>query len=393
MFRSLKPYQIVVDVVGAVLFFLVAWPVEAVLVSRAGLEPNVDAVGASLEAALVAAVFAVAIALRRLSPGLALTVAWAGALLQMGLGRSPGLADIAIFAVLYATAAYGSSRVYWAGLLSALGGALVITVYLMAGPVFAGGGGLTWQTLPLALVMLVAAAFALGLSWTIGALVRTAMRARQSREAKDRAEADAVVEQERVRIARDMHDVVAHSLAVVIAQADGARYAAAADPAAATTALTTISTTARSALADVRLLLTQLRHSQADGPQPTIADLEQLYAQVRAAGVQLRVDVDPMPPGEPPAGVQLAVYRILQEALTNALRHGAGGPVDVRLSWHPDRVDLEVGNPSAGVVGAAPGHGVIGMRERAQLAGGSLDTSADAGRFTVRATLPIGAAS
>ena len=181
-----------------------------------------------------------------------------------------------------------------------------------------------------------------------------------------------------------------------------------------TTALTTISTTARSALADVRLLLTQLRHpysslptspsatprasdgwgpSQADGPQPTIADLEQLYGQVRAAGVQLRVDVDPMPPGEPPAGVQLAVYRILQEALTNALRHGAGGPVDVRLAWHPDRVDLQVGNPASGVNAATPGHGVIGMRERAQLAGGTLDAAADAGRFTVRATLPIGVAS
>ncbi|MGA7149265.1 MAG: histidine kinase, partial [Microbacterium sp.] len=278
MFRSLRPYQIVVDVVVAVLFFLVAWPAEAVLVSRAGLEPNIDGTAATVTAALVAAVFAVAIALRRLSPALALTVAWMGALLQMALGRPPGLADFAIFAVLYTTAAYGSSRVYWAGLVSALGGALVITVYLMAGPVFAGGAGLTWETIPLALVMLVAAAFALGLSWTIGALVRTAVRARVSRDAKERAEADAVVEQERVRIARDMHDVVAHSLAVVIAQADGARYAAAADPAAATTALATISGTARSALADVRLLLTQLRHSQAEGPQPTIADLEQLYA-------------------------------------------------------------------------------------------------------------------
>jgi signal transduction histidine kinase len=391
VFRSLKPYQIVVDVAAAVLFFLVAWPVEAVLVGRAGLEPNVDGTAVSLTAALVAAVFAAAIALRRLAPGLALAIAWVGALVQMGLGRPPGLADIAIFAVLYATAAYGSSRVYWAGLSSALGGALVITVYLMAGPAFANGPP-SWDAIPLALVMLVAAAFALGLSWTIGALVRTGVRARESREAKDRAEAEAVVEQERVRIARDMHDVVAHSLAVVIAQADGARYAATADPAAATTALSTISTTARSALADVRLLLTQLRHSQSDGPQPTIADLEQLYGQVRAAGVQLRVDVDPMPPGEPPAGVQLAVYRILQEALTNALRHGAGGPVDVRLAWHPNHVELEVGNPAAGTPGV-PGHGVIGMRERAQLAGGTLDAAAGSGRFTVRATLPIGAAS
>ena len=156
--------------------------------------------------------------------------------------------------------------------------------------------------------MLVAAGFALLLSWTVGALVRTAVRAQENREAQRRAEADAAAEQERVRIARDMHDVVAHSLAVVIAQADGARYAAGADPAAAGSsaaieALGTISTTARAALADVRLLLTQLRHPQPEGPQPRLADLEELYAQVRAAGVELRVDVDPAPSREPPAAV------------------------------------------------------------------------------------------
>jgi signal transduction histidine kinase len=242
----------------------------------------------------------------------------------------------------------------------------------------------------------IAATFALMLSWTAGALVRTAIRARENRLAQQRAEADAIAEQERVRIARDMHDVVAHSLAVVIAQADGARYAAKADPDAATAALGTISTTARSALADVRLLLTQLRHSQADGPQPTLADLEELYAQVRAAGLELRVDVDPAPVAAPPAALQLAVYRILQEALTNALRHGTG-PVDVRLSWHPDRVDLAVRNPLAATVpaDAPPGgrHGLIGMRERAQLVGGSLEAGEEAGAFIVRARLPIGGAT
>ena len=143
----------------------------------------------------------------------------------------------------------------------------------------------------------------------------------------------------------------------------------------------------------MRLLLTQLRHSQGDGPQPTLADLEALYAHVRAAGVQLRVDVDPAPPGTPPASVQLAVYRILQEALTNALRHGDGAPVSVRLRWLADRVELEVRNPlpvvSGGAAPAAGGHGLIGMRERAQLAGGRLDAGAEAGDFLVRATLPI----
>ncbi len=192
-----------------------------------------------------------------------------------------------------------------------------------------------------------------------------------------------------MRIARDMHDVVAHSLAVVIAQADGARYASASDPSAATAALGTISSTARSALADVRLLLTQLRHSQGDGPQPTLADLEELYAHVRAAGVELRVDVDPAPPAEPPGAVQLAVYRILQEALTNAIRHG-DGRVAVRLAWGPERVDLEVANAMKTDAAPSAGHGIIGMRERAQLAGGSLSAEAVDGDFVVRATIPIG---
>ncbi|MEV4687153.1 sensor histidine kinase [Microbacterium sp. LWH3-1.2] len=392
MFRRLKTSQIVTDVVAAVVFFVIAWPVETVLASRAyGLGDGLGSVGHALFGLLIAALFSGALALRRLSPPLALGIAWVGALVQMGLGRPPSFSDVAIFGVLYATAAYGSRLVYWAGFASALVGALVITVYLFAGPVFA-GGGLSWQTLPLALVVLVAGGFALGLSWTIGALVRTAVRARENREAQQRAEAETAAEQERVRIARDMHDVVAHSLAVVIAQADGARYAAAADPAVATDALATISSTARSALADVRLLLGQLRHRQGDGPQPTIADLEELYAQVRAAGVQLRVDVDPAPPGEPPAAAQLAVYRILQEALTNALRHGApGSSVDVRLSWLPDRVELDVRNPV--VPGSQPGrsgHGIIGMRERAQLAGGRLDAADEGGAFVVRATIPLG---
>lgn len=417
VFHRLKPYQIVVDAVVAGVFFVIAAPVELTVTAsaRSGV---VTGTAEMFAAVVVAVLFSAALAVARLAPGISLGVAWAGALLQVVLGRPPTFADLAIFVVLYATARHGTPRVYRAGLVSALVGALVIAVYLTAGPLYA-GGGLSWQTLPLALMMLVAAAFALGLSWTVGALVRTAVRAKQTREAQQRAEAEAIAEQERVRIARDMHDVVAHSLAVVIAQADGARYAAVADPAAAASALGTISTTARAALADVRLLLTQLRHSQADGPQPTLGDLETLYAQVRAAGVPLRVDVDPAPPGLPPASVQLAVYRILQEALTNAMRHGvAGGPVDVRLSWLADRVELEVRNalavPSPAAAAAARhtggvdgigsqlgrgepsepgtpmGHGIIGMRERAQLVGGRLEAGADSDSFVVRATIPIG---
>lgn len=385
MLRPIRRYQLVVDLVLAGLFAVVALPIEL------RVDPSLSFNG--LGTTLVVVAMSGALAVRRLSPGLALGIAWAGAVIQMAFGRTPGYVDLAIFAVLYVTAAYGSRRVFWAGFASVIVGAAVITLYVFL-PVF-GGGGFSLSSVTTAFAVLIAALFGLGLAWTIGALVRTGVRARETRRAQERAETAAATEAERTRIARDMHDVVAHSLAVVIAQADGARYAAAADPNAATAALGTISATARAALSDVRMLLTQLRHSQADGPQPTLADLEQLYAHVRGAGVDLRVDVDPAPRADPPASVQLAVYRILQEALTNALRHGGDGPVEVSLAWHPDRVELRAVNPAAAARAddQPRGHGVIGMRERAQLVGGTFDAGIDGAAFIVRATLPIGTAA
>jgi len=380
MFRRLQRYQLVTDLVVAGLLAVVALPLELGYGSMVAFN--------ALSTAIVVLTLSAALGVRRLSPALALCLAWAGAIVQMAFQRPPSPTDAAIFAVLYATAAYGSRRVFWAGFISAFAGAAVITGYLFL-PLAGRGARLDVTTITTAFAVLIAALFGLGLSWTIGALVRTGLRARENRAAQERAEAEAVSEQQRVRIARDMHDVVAHSLAVVIAQADGARYAATTDPSAAADALGTISATARAALSDVRMLLTQLRHSQADGPQPTLADLDGLYAQVRAAGIELRVDVDPAPAAEPPASVQLALYRILQEALTNALRHG-GGAVQLSLSWHADRVELWVRNPPGPVAPAAgAGHGLIGMRERAQLAGGTLRAGRDDDRFVVHAALPI----
>ncbi|WP_375386552.1 sensor histidine kinase [uncultured Microbacterium sp.] len=382
MFRALRPPQLTLDVIAAVVFFAIT---GFVMFPTVAGQPEIWGVGVSL-------FMAGALAVRRLSPALALGIAWAGAIVQMALGLNPMPSNVAIFAVLYVTAAYGRRWLLWTGFASALVGAIVITLYLFLGTSFVQDGtGLA--AVPVAAVTLVAATFALLLAWTTGALVRASARARENLAAQERAEAEAVAEAERVRIARDMHDVVAHSLAVVIAQADGARYAAASDPPAATAALATISTTARAALADVRLLLTQLRHSQADGPQPTLTDLEGLYTRVRAAGVALEVDVDPAPTGEVPAAVQLAVYRILQEALTNAMRHGDGGRVTVRLAWHPDRVELGVRN---GVVGAGPpraGHGLIGMTERASLVGGSLTAGVERGAGRRAVTIPVGTAA
>lgn len=386
MFRPLTRTQLIVDIVIGALFALV------VIVPEVGFGREVT--HNALSSVLVVVAMAGALALRRLSPGGALALAWLGAIIQMSFGRPPTMTDIPVFVVLFASAAYGSRRVFWAGFASVLVGAGVIVAYLFI-PVASAIGEWSTSTVSVAIAVGIAALFGLGLSWTVGALVRTGIRARANRRAQEIAEAQTAAEAERTRIARDMHDVVAHSLAVVIAQADGARYAAASDPLVAGAALETISTTARAALSDVRMLLTQLRHQQAEGPQPMLADLEQLYAQVRAAGVELRIEVDPMPLSEPPAAVQLAVYRILQEALTNALRHGAGGVVEVRLAWHAEGVEFSVRNPvsvepGAGVAAdGSRGHGVIGMRERAQLVGGHLDAGPDGGAFAVSASLPI----
>ncbi|WP_344737477.1 sensor histidine kinase [Microbacterium awajiense] len=388
MLRPLKTYQVVVDLVVAAAFLVLVVAVEGVTAFTVGLYVPAASYPASLSSLLIALPFTAALAVRRLSPGLSLGLAWAGALLQMGLGWAPSVADLAIFGVLYAVAAYGGRAVYWAGLVSALAGGILISLYLVLGPPFS-STALTWQTLPVVLTLLVAAVFALGLAWTIGALVRTGIRAREDRENRRRAEAEAAAEQERVRIARDMHDVVAHSLAVVVAQADGARYAAASDPAVATQALGTISATARSALSDVRMLLTQLRLREGDGPQPTFADLPALFEQVRGAGVDLAVDVDLGDPARTPSAVQLAAYRILQEALTNALRHGDGGPVAVRLRSQTGQLHLEVRNGLRGGVDAGwSGHGLIGMGERASLVGGRLNAAAEDADFVVTATLP-----
>ncbi|MDF2508358.1 MAG: sensor histidine kinase [Microbacterium sp.] len=390
MIRPLSRTALALDIVGATLLFLVLLPMSIVFY---GPGTGNTAIGG---AAVVAVVFAAvlmfgAVAIGRLAPGWSLVAAWGGAILQMLAGFGPLPIDFAILLVLYATAAWGTRRVLWWGFGSALVGGLIAALYMVVVNGVAFGAGTGWEKVTAGTLLLIVSVMALGFAWVCGLLWRVVLRARRTRAAQLQAESLAVEEQERVRIARDMHDIVAHSLAVVIAQADGARYAAAAKPEMATEALGTIAQTARGALSDVRMLLTQLRHRQGDGPQPTLADLEALFAQVRQAGIEPRVTVDPMPPGEPPGAIQLAVYRILQEALTNAIRHGDGA-VDVHLAWFPDRVDIDVRNTVPRESTAAPGgHGVIGMRERAQLVGGSLQAERRGAQFVVHASLPIGA--
>ncbi|MGP6176067.1 sensor histidine kinase [Microbacterium sp. A196] len=390
MTRPLSPAALVLDIVGAFVLFAVVAPLSLVFYAPGSMS-TIASESVSVAVVFIAGLLQCgAVAIGRLAPGLALATAWIGAVVQMAAGLAPLPINVAILAVLYATAAWGATRTFWAGLASVLVGGVIAGAYMVYVNGLLTGVSALSSAVNVVLFSIISI-LVLGAPWLGGFGWRMVLRWRASRAAQSIAELAAAEEQERVRIARDMHDVVAHSLAVIIAQSDGARYAAATAPDVAIETLGTVSQTARAALSDVRMLLTQLRHRQGDGPQPTIADLEQLFAHVRQAGLEPRVTVDPMPPGEPPAAVQLAVYRILQEALTNAIRHGAGDNVDVRMAWMADRVDLEVKNSVASTQTAATGgHGIVGMRERAQLIGGALTASRDGEEFVVRGTLPIG---
>lgn len=381
MFRRLTTFQLVLDITVSVL--AVALRLTMQIDNRAFL--------------VAILLMGAALAVNRLSPALALGLAWAGAIIQMYSGVEPDLANLAILVVLYSTARNGVPPVKWAGLASAGVGAVVASLYVTfrrpgyiaeGDPVFFG----TPQALVFQLVVVfIAFAALLGISWTIGLLVRTRRNARESKAREALAEHAVVIEQERNRIARDMHDVVAHSLAVVIAQADGARYAAPNDPDAADEALTTIAATAREALADVRMLLGQLRHNQEQGPQPMLADLATLIDQLRASGLDVAFTENGSAPVLP-ASQQLAIYRIVQEALTNALRHGeVGGRVEVVLDWTPNAASLSITNPLRAGEADAPhsGHGITGMRERALLVGGLFTAQPVGDSFAVAATIPV----
>nr|WP_277606631.1 sensor histidine kinase [Rhodococcus aetherivorans] len=200
---------------------------------------------------------------------------------------------------------------------------------------------------------------------------------------------------ERTRIAREMHDIVAHSLTVVIAQADGGRYAAPQHPEGAVSALTAIADTGRRALSDMRSLLAVLRE---DGPRefrvaPGPDDLDELIADLRGGGLDVEFTVTG-PRRDLPAGTGLTVYRIVQEALTNVLRHaGPRAHVRVRLAWLPERVEVEIvdnGRGAAALVEPRPGgQGLIGMAERARLHGGAVSAGpAPGGGYRVHALLP-----
>ncbi|WP_211882842.1 sensor histidine kinase [Pseudarthrobacter albicanus] len=259
--------------------------------------------------------------------------------------------------------------------------------------------GLWWQCW--AVLLLIAAGCA-----AAGVLLRlyeergTLFRARDdARASLKETEVELIVEQERTRITRDLHDVLAHSLAVIAAQADGARYLGHGQPQAVLNALETIAGSARRALVDAQRVIENVRDDGTASPQPLLRDIGPLVEQMRGSlKIQQSSTGKPVELG---AGQQLAVFRIIQECLTNALKHGGRGTaVRVHSDWSGPGLTLHAAStlrPLTAAQGHADGanagrvgRGIPGMRERAHLAGGWLTAGSDGEDFRVTAFIPYG---
>jgi signal transduction histidine kinase len=233
--------------------------------------------------------------------------------------------------------------------------------------------------------------------WWFGyGLRRLEHRARESTRRAVEAEvaaaeqAMAAVVEERTRIARELHDVIAHSVSMMVVQAGAAEQVVEDDPEFVRGALETIRTTGADALAEMRRVVQVLREADQPGalaPQPGLAGVPALVEDARSAGLEATLDVAgtarPLP-----AGVDLAAYRIVQEALTNVRRHAAATRVRVALDYGEDEVRIEVADDGVGAGDPGGGHGLVGMRERAALYGGSVSLASPGRGFVVRAALP-----
>jgi signal transduction histidine kinase len=282
----------------------------------------------------------------------------------------------------YALGAYSHGRAMAAGLLAML--ATPAAVEVAAG--HADFGDLTF--LPILC----------GAAWLAGRGVRSrTLLAAELHEATLRAQeaqeedAQRAVADERRRIAREMHDIVAHSVSVMVVQAGGARRILSKDPDRAIAAAREIENTGRSALAEMRRMLGVLQTQTADRtPQPGLGALESLVERARATGqpVGLRVEGQRR---EIPAGLDLTAYRVVQEALTNSIKYASGAETDVCVRWLDDALELSVADTGGwSAIANGGGHGLVGMQERVRLYGGEVTTGPRAGGgFEVRATLPL----
>jgi signal transduction histidine kinase len=238
---------------------------------------------------------------------------------------------------------------------------------------------------------LVGAFFCIG-AWTAGRLLRRRIEQVEAERAAGTERARDAVAEERARVARELHDVVGHSVGIIAMQAGAAEQLVDKDPAAAREHMATVRRTAQDAMREMRRLVQVLREDGVDfAPQPTLAQAEQLVDDARLAGVPAELEVEGDRRDLPPA-IDLAAYRIVQEGLTNARRHAGPVPTKVRLLYASNAVYVEVRNDAGRVAtnGAGGGHGLPGMRERVRIFGGEVEAGPSAaGGYVLRARLPI----
>jgi len=363
-----------------------AIPIVVGGVVAVGIVFRADPSGRPLALALGLAASVVLVARRR-AP-VATLVASGGLVLGLfAVDSAAGAAAVFAPAVALFSLALTRARVY-----QVIAGLGAVAAVVAADVFLAGGHDVTMQTVghvALVAVPLLAAEALRSRRSYVSLLLEQLEVARQAREAEARRR----VEQERLRIARDLHDVVAHTLTTINVQAGVASHLLKPDASHATRALATIEEASRDALAELRAMVGVLRTSDAEEaplePAPTIDTVCELIERARRDGIDVGFDVSGQRPVRLPDAVQLAAFRIVQESLTNIHRHASGAPASVRLSYEPDRLRVTIEN-TAGAKrnGGGIGVGIIGMKERAAAVGGTLEAVGSEDGFRVAAELP-----
>lgn len=354
----------------------------------------------------------VAAGLYRLAPAVALLLVWASCSLQVWRDLDVMAVQAAALLVAFGAARHGRAATVWvSGLSLPLAGLIALAFYerhdgqLPALLSVTGiPGGSRQQQILSAFVLVVAV---LGVPWIIGLVLRLNARYQLSTQQRQRAEQDQLRAQEetrraqevadlradQARLARDVHDVVGHSLAVIVAQADSAQFLPDADIEKIRAAMANIATSARQSLGDVRRVLTTTHDPGAAAEQPP-GDLDRLIDGARTPDDELVSRVEGSPQPLPPE-LAVVAYRVLQEMLTNALKHGRRGtPITVVREWGPQALRIEVRNAAPAAARASgDGMGLVGMERRLESVGGRLairsEQAGDGVEFTATAWLPV----
>lgn len=356
-------------------------------------------------AATIAGCVAAPAAVRRLWPRATLAVILAGTIAAGAAGFStdpPASAALVLYVVALAKPVPAAVRLL-AVTMATVGAVIVAQMCLLAVTRHdaAWAGTMAARLLASGLVLMTA--------WVIGYAVRQQRAYTEGlREQAERRAIEQLTEQ-RLRIARELHDIVAHALSLIAVQAGVANYVVTTRPDEAARALSSIERSSRSALAEMRTLLGILRADepsgtgQADGglaPAPGLAGLNGLTERAAAAGVRVEVDITGQP-RQPPAGIDLTAYRVIQEALTNVVKHAAADTCRVRLTYGEDDLTIEVTDRGRGRLPSRPapgrgdsagngGHGIAGMRERVTMYSGQFEAGPLPGHgFRVTARLPL----